>query len=241
MRVPIRTGNIWIVILLIIAVAVLTACATTGGSEQSPPKDPQSLNIKPGPKKVVSIYQFRSKVSNLSNSAATDMFTTALVKTRAFSVVERQRLAKGVKSEKKLQNKDAVGTAGKSKLMGVNYIFEGTVSEFTPGEEEGEYGMSLAGMEASRDQSVCGIGIDVRIIDAENGQVIDSVNARRSIGKGSNGISGVGNLLRRVSGTGSSLDPDVKVKKSSKGSIERTLRVCIEDAVNELVKRYAAD
>jgi curli biogenesis system outer membrane secretion channel CsgG len=236
--------NGWEICMAVMAALIMGACSSLHTVNEAPPeKKMESLKIKPGPKKVVSIYQFRSSVSEIAARGATDMFTTALVKTSAFAVVERQRLNRGVEREKKLQqSKKAVGKAGGSKLMGVDYIFEGTISEFVSNEEESEYGASLGGMEASRAHSVSGIGLDVRIIDASTGSVLDSVNVRRKIQTGSKGISGIGNFVRSLGrGSGSGLDPDVSIKKGKKDGRDQVMRDCIDQAIYEIVKRYASE
>jgi curli biogenesis system outer membrane secretion channel CsgG len=48
----------------------------------------------------VAIYEMRSSVSEIQARAATDMFTTALVKTKKFRVMERQRIGDGVAKER---------------------------------------------------------------------------------------------------------------------------------------------
>ena len=87
---------------------------------------------------AVTIYEFRSSVSEVSGAAATDMFTTALIKSGSFTVAERQRLNQGVAFEKQLNAQgQTTGDAARSQLKGADFIFEGTVSEANaPGEQD---------------------------------------------------------------------------------------------------------
>ena len=88
------------------------ACSSwAGGSGDSTPvvdeaaaaKALESLPPKPLDQRVpVTIYEFHSGVQSVSVTAATDIFTTALVKSSQFRVVERQRLSQGVILEKQL-------------------------------------------------------------------------------------------------------------------------------------------
>jgi curli biogenesis system outer membrane secretion channel CsgG len=86
--------------------------------------------VEESKRKVVTIYEFRSSVPEISAAAATDMFTTALIKSGTFAVAERERLNQGVAFEKQLNAQgQTTGTVAQSQLLGAQYIFEGTVSE----------------------------------------------------------------------------------------------------------------
>lgn len=203
----------------------------------------ESAKPKPGTRKVVAIYEFRSSLSEISAKNATDMFTTALVKSNSFAIAERQRLASGVMKEKDLQKSGkAAGLAGKGKLTGADFIFEGTVSESNPGEKASSGGISLGGMSLGSKGSADSIGLDVRIINASTGQVIDSINVRKEIKSSGMEVSGVGSLLRSLGvGKSSSLTPEVQAATTRKEGVDRALREAIEEAVNRLADRYAAD
>ncbi len=92
--------------LIIFAGSVLSVW---GWGEEEPQMDnsatTQKLESLPrveGNRKVVTIYEFRSSVPEISAAAATDMFTTALIKSGTFTVAERERLNQGVAFEKQL-------------------------------------------------------------------------------------------------------------------------------------------
>ncbi len=205
----------------------------------------QSIKRPKGQRKVVTIYEFRSSVPEVNAGGATDMFTTALVKSGYFAVAERQRLNEGVMREKQLQGGGmATGKAGKTKLAGAQYIFEGTVSEANPGESNTEGGFNVGGMDVGGGKNSDSIGLDVRIIDAQTGLVLDSVNVRKKIVTKGGAVSGMGRLAQSIAGlSGQSvpLNPDARVKASKKEGIDQAVRSCIEAAVYELVTRYGED
>lgn len=205
----------------------------------------QSIKRPKGQRKVVTIYEFRSSVPEVNVAGATDMFTTALVKSGYFAVAERQRLDHGIMREKQLQGSGmAIGKAGQSKLAGAQYIFEGTVSEANPNETNTEGGFNVGGMDVGGGKSSDSIGLDVRIVDAQTGLVLDSVNVRKKIVAKGGAVSGMGRLAQSIAGlSGQSipLNPDVRARGSKKEGVDQALRSCIEAAVYELVTRYGED
>lgn len=205
----------------------------------------KNLKRKAGPKPVVTIYEFRSSVPEIQVKAAQEMFVTALIKSGAFAVAERQRLNEGVMREKQL-NAAGQTTGGSSsrKLVGAGYIFEVVVSEVNAGESQTEGGLSVGGMDLSRGSAKDSIGMDVRIVDAESGLVIDAVNVRKKIEATSTSVSGVGQLAQSIftrRGKTVPLNPNANIKSSRKESVDMALRSCIEAAVYELAKRIGED
>ncbi len=200
---------------------------------------------KKGAKKVVTIYEFRSGVPEVTARAATDMFTTALIKTGYFAVAERHRLNEGVLREKQLNTSGmTTGGSGSVKLAAASYIFEGTISEYSQDEEATEGGITVGGMDVGGRGAQSSIGIDIRIIDAESGLVLDSVNVRKALEDSKKSVSGLGRLAQSIaalSGKNIPLDPDARVSHSKKEGIDRALRSCIEAAVYEITKRYGED
>ncbi|RME52189.1 MAG: hypothetical protein D6790_18890, partial [Caldilineae bacterium] len=91
------------------------------------------------------------------------------------------------------------------------------------------------GVEASGEKAE--IGLDVRVLDARTGAVLDAVNVRKKVKEGGMSISGVGSFINRMSG-GRFGSADVGVARDSKEGIDKALRACIEEAVYELARRY---
>ena len=138
----------------------------------------------------------------------------------------------------------STGKSASSKLAGAGYIFEVTVSEANAGESQTEGGFSVGGMDLSRGDAKDSIGMDVRIVDASSGLVIDAVNVRKKLEATSTSVSGVGRLAQSIfsrKGKNIPLNPDANVKSSRKESVDKALRSCIEAAVYELAKRLGED
>jgi curli biogenesis system outer membrane secretion channel CsgG len=85
------------------------------------------------------------------------------------------------------------------------------------------------------------IGIDVRIVDAATGDILDSVALRRAVKSDSAAVSGVGGFLRAAMdrrGVNTAYVPDVDVAQQRKQSLDEALRGLIEDAVAQLAARF---
>lgn len=201
----------------------------------------QSLPRPQGERKVVTIYEFRSSVSEVSGAAATDMFTTALIKSGAFAVAERQRLNQGVAFEKQLNAQgQTTGTVAQSQLKGAEFIFEGTVSEANAqASKSGMAGVFKGlGLETSGEKAV--IGVDVRVISAATGEVLDSINVRKPIKAGGFSVSGVGAFAQKMTKTNLQ-GADMAVGHEGREGVDEALRACIEESVYQLVKRYGKE
>jgi curli biogenesis system outer membrane secretion channel CsgG len=105
-------------------------CALAGPAHaeiSSAAKQLEQLPRKQGERVAVTIYEFRSQLPALNASTATDMFTTAIVTSGQFRVVERNRMNAGVVREKQLQQDGwADGDVAQQQLKGAQFIFEGT-------------------------------------------------------------------------------------------------------------------
>lgn len=207
----------------------------------------EALPPKPFDQRVaVTIYDFRSGVQEVNAAAATDMFTTALIKSGQFRVVERERLNQGVIVEKQLNGAgQTTGDAAKSQLRGARYIFEGIVSEANAGEDTHQASVNIGGLNLGKGANKDSIAIDVRIIDADTGDVLDSVDVSQTLHDSSANIGGtfaLANTLAAMHGrTANPLTPDVNYQSSHKDSVNEALRACIEASILELVKRVEAN
>lgn len=225
------------------SLSLLTACAAGPQSDASDGAQAlKKLPNKQGERVAVSIYEFRSSVTEISARGTTDIFKTALVQSGKFRVVERARLNEGVMREKQL-NASALssGNTARQKLRGASYIFEGSITEANPSESQhsGSFGIGGASINGGGNRDF--IGIDVRIVDAANGDVIDAISVRKAINSTSSGISGVGYLIGGVlarEGKSTALVPDLNVQQQRKESLDAALRAAVNEAVNELAKRF---
>jgi curli production assembly/transport component CsgG len=202
------------------------------------------LPRRQGERVAVTIYEFRSLLPAMNARTATDMFTTALVQSGQFRVVERSRLNDGVVREKQLHQAGwASGDAGQRQLRGAQYIFEGTVSEANVAESQGSAGVNIAGMQIGVGGSRDSIAIDVRILDAASGDTLDAVTVRKPIASRERGVAGIGNLIATVMaqrGRSSPYVPDAQAQARSSEGVDAAVRAAIEEAVLQLARRFGS-
>jgi len=190
----------------------------------------------------VTIYEFHVGVPDVSVAAATDIFTTTLIESHQFRVVERNRLNQGVLIEKQLNGaSQSTGNAAQRKLREARYIFEGTVSEANAGADQHQGGINIGGLSLGGGKNKDTIAIDVRILDAATGDVLDSVSVSKVLNDTSVGIAGTASFANTIASmrgrTANPLTPDVQLQSSHKESVDKALRSCIESAVLALIQR----
>ena len=197
---------------------------------------------------TVTIREFRSSVAEVTPRGATDMFMTALVKTRKFRVLERARMTEGIATEKALNQQGmTTGQVGQSQYSGAAYMFEATVSEASTGDQKTSFSLGIAGAAAGKGWSSDSIAIDVRVTDVESGIVVDAIDIRKEIKSVETKAGGVttalANILTRgrAGGLVEALAPTDEYVNVRKDSVDKALREAIEEAVNEIAKRFAAD
>jgi curli biogenesis system outer membrane secretion channel CsgG len=202
----------------------------------------KALPRRSGALPAVSLYEFRSSVPEIGARAATDMFKTALVQSGQFRVVERARVAEGVLREKQMNAQGMTGgSSGQQPLKEAEYLFEGTVSEATAGQVQRNGAVSVGGMEVGGGAARDTIGVDVRIIDARSGEVLDAVSVSQAMRSDNAGISGIGSLLATVlaqKGKSSPYTPDARVQQQRREGVDDALRSAINTAVAELARRF---
>lgn len=232
-----RTLGLFIVLTVSL---LLGACATSDpvADNSSTTRKLQHLPRPKGPRKIVTIYEFRSAVPEVSAAGATDMFTTALIKSGYFAVAERQRLEEGVVREKQLNAQGmTTGNTASQRLAGAQYVFEGAVTEANDEESSNGIAGTVRGLGVESSGQKGSIGLDVRVIDANNGLVIDSINVRKAIKQGGYSASGIGAFIQSF--TNHDLQgADVSVSHGSKEGVDKAVRACIEEAIYQIVTRY---
>lgn len=207
----------------------------------------QALNKLPrkqGDRVAVSLYEFRSAVTEIPARGATDMFKTALVQSGQFRVVERARVEQGVLREKQLNAQGlSRGNSAQQPLRDAVYLFEGAITDASPNETQRSAAIGIAGAEFSGGSNRDHIGIDVRVVEVASGDIVDVVSVRKSIAGDSVGIAGLGSLLATVrSAAGRSVSPftpDIRIEQRRKESLDQALRAAIDEAVRVLAQRWA--
>jgi curli biogenesis system outer membrane secretion channel CsgG len=244
----ISLNHVSTVLTLGAALALSALTVRAGGDDPVVQSSKQSrafdeLPAKPLEQRVpVTIYEFHSGVEGVSVAAATDIFTTTLIESHQFRVVERNRLNQGVVYEKQLNGAgQATGDAAQHQLRGARYIFEGTVTEANSGAEQHQGGISIGGLTLGGGKNKDTIAVDVRILDANTGDVLDSVSVSKVLNDSSVGVGGTAAFASTVASmSGHStgpLTPDLNYQGSHKESVDKALRACIETSVLTLIKR----
>mgnify|MGYP001060040472 CR=1 FL=1 len=198
----------------------------------------QELPRREGSRQAVTIYKFRSMVPEVSADGATDMFATALIKSGSFRVMERQQLNEGITMEKQLNAQGmTTGDAAQHRLIGANYIFEGAITEANAQDSSTGLGGTYRGLGVETSGEKAEIGLDVRVLDARTGEVLDAVNVRKKIKEGGFSLSGLGAFAQSLTNTDLH-GADAAVSRGRKEGVDKALRACIEEAVYQLVARY---
>lgn len=228
--------------LALTAALLATACASATPQPDAPAAPRVKLEHR-GERVAVSIYEFRSSVTEIGARGATDMFKTALVRNGRFQLVERSRLNEGVIREKQLNGAgQTTGDSAQQKLRAAEYLFEATISELSAGDRQTSGGVNIAGLQFGGGSNHDSLGIDVRIVDARNGDVRDAISLRRMLKSSTAQVSGTAAAVQTwqaVNGRNvSPYVPDVNLQTSRKDSVDQALRGLIDDAVAQLAARF---
>jgi curli biogenesis system outer membrane secretion channel CsgG len=169
------------------------------------------------------------------------MFKSALVQSGQFRVVERSRLHEGVMREKQLNAQGlSSGPSGQQQLREARYLFEGAVTVANASQRQHSGAITIGGLEIGGGRNEDMIAIDVRIVDVAEGDIVDSVTIRQTLGARNVHVAGVGNLigqvLARKGGTAGSV-PDVRLSSGSREGVDGALRAAMDAAVLELARR----
>lgn len=191
---------------------------------------------------MVTVYEVTSNVGEIDARAATAMFTTALIKSRQFRVLERSKITGGVARERELNQTGVTsGNSATRQIKGANVIFEATFSEATAAKEAKSSGFSFGGLQIGGGTNQDEIGMDVRVISVGTGEVLDAINLRKPVESTQSNVSGIGALVDTIAAAkGRDLKgftPDASFQSARKESMDRAMRALIEQAIVELAGR----
>jgi curli biogenesis system outer membrane secretion channel CsgG len=237
-------------LFLLLASPAMTVHASDDGDDPVIDQSKTSQALKSLPRKAladrmaVTIYDFRSSSTAVTPLAATDMFTTALIDSGQFRVVERAQIQQTILRENQLNAAGQSGAAASKHLRGVQYIFEGSVSEANAGEKQALGGINVGGLTLGGGGGKGTIAVDVRILDADTGDVLDSITVRKAIkssGVNVGGTAAFASSMASLMGKSvSPMTPDVNVLGAQKEGVDKALRACIDASVLQLIKRLSA-
>lgn len=238
----------------LLAVASLVTMAPLSGCSSRAPTaheavSPTSTALRKLPRKnpeqraTVAVYEVSSHLYELPPRGATEMFKSALVKSGQFRVVDRSKLGRSVMAEKQMNAAgQTTGATAQKQLLGVEYIFEAEITELAAGKSGASTGVNIAGMNIGGASGSDMIGLDVSIVDATTGEVVDAVTVRRKLASSAASFSGVSAVVGRVMAdrgkTASAYTPDISHTSTRKDSLDAGLRECVEEAVRLLALRF---
>lgn len=233
--------------LVVAAAIALTACASQPGAEQSLTHQALvKLPRKSAEARVaVGIYEFTSNLPEIAPRGATEQFKTALVKSGQFRVVERAKLDRGVVREKQMNAAgQTTGNVAEQPLRGAEYIFQAEITELNGGSGSNSSGINIGGLQLGGASNKDELGIDVSIVDAATGDVVDAINVRKQLSGSAVSVAGIGALINTVmldkGKTASPYTPEVQHQSTRKDSFDAALREAIEESVRQLALRFDA-
>jgi curli biogenesis system outer membrane secretion channel CsgG len=231
---------------LLLGAAPLTAIAAAPYTAPQTDATPTAKALKKLPARAervsVTVMEVRSNVGAVDPRAATDMFKTALVQTRQFRVVERQRLAEGVGRERQLEiDGYTAGGASQRQLTGAQYVFEVAISEANAAEVQRSGGVAVAGAQVGGGSTQDSLAIDVRLVSVETGEIMDAVRVVKPVQAKSSQASGIGNLIdtiRRRQGKDTTYTPDIRFQQERREGVNSALRAALDEAALQIAKRF---
>lgn len=194
---------------------------------------------------MVTVYEVTSNVSEIDARAATAMFTTALIKSKQFRVLERNKIAQGVAREREMNQTGVTsGNSATKQIKGANVIFEAAFSEASAAKSSNAGGFSIGGLQIGGGGSTDEIGMDVRVLSVASGEVLDAINVRKEVASTQTSVSGIGSLVETIAANrGQDLQgmtPDASFQSARKEGMDRAMRALIEQAIFELAQ-HASD
>ena len=237
-----------------ITFSLLTLCCLGSSAVYAEGKDPvsdrssttQKLEGLPqvalAARPMVTVYEVTSSVTEVEARAATSMFTTALIKSKQFRVMERSKIANGVAREREMNQTGVTsGTSATKQIKGANVIFEATISEATAAKATSSGGFSIGGMQLGGGSTKDEVGMDVRVLSVGTGEVLDAINVRKEVAGSQNSVSGIGSLLGTLAANSGQdmqgMNPDASFQSAHKEGMDRAVRALMEQAIFELAQR----
>lgn len=132
-------------------------------------------------KKTIAVSRFENSTDTAGQAAIgtgmADQLADALIQSGNFVVIERQTLEDIINEQDiAASGRAAVSqTAQTGKLIPVQILIKGAVSEFEAETQKGGTGISISGISLGSNKATAHVAVILRIIDSTSGQVLDSV------------------------------------------------------------------
>ncbi|MDX9702043.1 MAG: CsgG/HfaB family protein [Candidatus Auribacterota bacterium] len=197
---------------------------------------PVAVTLPPvGLKKLVAVETFENQAGfgseiNLGNGMA-DMLTDSLIQSGYFNVMERQAI-ESVLTEQDFsasgRTVQAGSTAQIGKVLPVQLLIRGSVTEYDTITTGGDQGLNIRGVTVNMQRSTAHVAVIIRLIDTTTGQVIDS---QRVEGKAESGGLGFGYAAS---------DFDFFQSGYKKTPIGEATQIAIDRAVEYIIRRMSS-
>ncbi|MEW6511583.1 MAG: CsgG/HfaB family protein [Bacteroidota bacterium] len=178
-------------------------------------------------KKRIAVTRFEDKsgagYANIGDGVA-DMLATALVKSGKFSVIERQELDK-VFAEQHLGQSGAVTpeTAARvGKILGVELLVIGSVSEFGIKKREVSGGVSIFG--AGIDSKTARAVVDIRLVNSSTAEILAAETE-----EGTESTLGLGARYDNINFETASAWNDTDIGKACREAIDKCVELIVEN------------
>lgn len=164
-----------------------------------------------------------------SGSTATelqDLLINELASTRSFRVLERREL-KSVVSEQQLSESGLVDSSTKVKtgrIKGAQYLVAATVSAFEESGKEGG-GVNYRGFSFGGGKKTAYIAVDLKVMDAETGEIVDNRTIEATSTSGGMRVSGPSGVVPGLSGS---------LGREAKTPTGKVIRGCIVEITDYL-------
>ena len=165
--------------------------------------------------------------SSTTASELQDLLINELAATRSFQILERKELGSAL-SEQQLSESGMVDSSTKLKLgkiKGAKYLVAATVSSFEENTTSTGGGLNYRGYSFGGEQKTAYIAIDLKVIDAETGEIADSRTVEANSSSGGMRVSGPSEMIPGLSGG---------LSKQAKTPVGKAIRGCIIEAVDYL-------
>jgi len=149
-----------------------------------------------------------------------DLLINELVSTKAFSVLERQELQSAI-SEQQLSESGLIDASTKikiGKMKGAQYLVAATVSAFEEDTEGSDGGVQFYGFSFGGEKKKAYIAVDLKVISAETGEIVESRTIEATSTSGGMRVSGPSGFIPGLSGN---------LSKQAKTPVGKAIRSCI--------------
>ena len=220
------------IIPLFCLVLVLSACTTVMDDRETveEPRYGSRVLLKP----TVAVTDFENRANfngrwKLGYGLA-EMFTTELLDTGRFTVLERERI-NGLLDEIMRQGRNLFRPEGRveqGRLKNTRYLISGAVTDFTvTGDLSGWFGVKQA--KAKGRGSVARVALNVKVIDVESGEIITSV---QKDAKASSGFFGAEINYKKMSFGGEAFFQS-PLGRATRSAMRKTLKRILKELPRE--------